>query len=87
MAVEPRLDDLTTQDNGLTQGDKRMNRMTLGAVALAMPLTVAAAPESYTLDPHHGFAYFAVDHFGMKYLPQAVGDEVRVHVVFEACKD
>jgi polyisoprenoid-binding protein YceI len=25
--------------------------------------------------------------FGMKYLPQAVGDEVRVHVVFEAYKD
>ena len=25
--------------------------------------------------------------FGMKYLLQAVGDEVRVHVVFEAYKD
>lgn len=45
-----------------------MHRMTLGALALAMPLVAAAAPESYTLDPHHTFAYFAVDHFGMSTL-------------------
>jgi polyisoprenoid-binding protein YceI len=45
-----------------------MNRMTLGALALAMPLAVAAAPDSYTLDSTHSFAYFAVDHFGVSTL-------------------
>ena len=45
-----------------------MNRMTLGALALAMPLAAAAAPESYTLDPVHSFPYFAVDHFGVSTL-------------------
>ncbi len=64
-----------------------MHRMTLGALALAMPLVAAAAPESYTLDPHHTFAYFAVDHFSMKYMLQAVSDDVRLHVVFEGYKD
>jgi polyisoprenoid-binding protein YceI len=45
-----------------------MNRMTLGALALAMPLAVAAAPDSYTLDSTHSFPYFAVDHFGVSTL-------------------
>ena len=42
-----------------------MNRLTLGALALALPLAVSAAPESYTLDPYHTFPHFAVDHFGV----------------------
>lgn len=45
-----------------------MNRMTLGALALAMPLATVAAPESYTLDATHSFPYFAVDHFGVSTL-------------------
>ena len=45
-----------------------MHRMTLGALALAMPLAVAAAPDSYTLDSTHSFPYFAVDHFGVSTL-------------------
>ena len=31
----------------------------------ALPLTAAAAPESYTLDPYHTFANFTVDHLGV----------------------
>ena len=27
-----------------------------------LPLTTAAAPESYTFDPHHTFVHFAIDH-------------------------
>ena len=45
-----------------------MHRTTLGALALALPLAVAAAPESYTLDSTHSFPYFAVDHFGVSTL-------------------
>lgn len=45
-----------------------MTRLTLGALALALPLAAAAAPESYTLDPYHTYAHFAVDHFGVSML-------------------
>jgi polyisoprenoid-binding protein YceI len=68
MAGEPRLEDLTTLHNDIQQGEHCMNRMTLGALALALPLAAAAAPESYTLDSTHSFPYFAVDHFGVSTL-------------------
>jgi len=42
-----------------------MIRMSLGALALALPLSAAAAPESYTLDPYHTYPHFAVDHLGV----------------------
>lgn len=42
-----------------------MQRLTLGALALALPLAATAAPESYTLDPYHTYPHFAVDHFGV----------------------
>jgi polyisoprenoid-binding protein YceI len=42
-----------------------MQRLTLSALALALPLAAAAAPESYTLDPQHTYPHFAVDHFGV----------------------
>jgi polyisoprenoid-binding protein YceI len=42
-----------------------MHRITLGALALALPLTAVSAPESYTLDPYHTYPHFAVDHFGV----------------------
>jgi polyisoprenoid-binding protein YceI len=42
-----------------------MHRMTLGALALALPLAAVSAPESYTLDPYHTYPHFAVDHFGV----------------------
>ena len=31
----------------------------------ALPLTAAAAPESYTLDPYHTFPNFTIDHLGV----------------------
>lgn len=34
------------------------------AVAAALPLAAAAAPENYTLDPYHSFPNFVVDHLG-----------------------
>jgi polyisoprenoid-binding protein YceI len=42
-----------------------MKRITFGALALALPLASAAAPESYTLDPYHTYPHFAVDHLGV----------------------
>ena len=42
-----------------------MRRMTLSALALAMPLAAVCAPESYTLDPYHTYPHFAVDHLGV----------------------
>jgi polyisoprenoid-binding protein YceI len=42
-----------------------MKRLTLGALALALPLAAAAAPESYTLDPYHTYPHFAVEHLGV----------------------
>ena len=42
-----------------------MTRFTLGALALSAPLAAAAAPESFTLDPHHTYPHFAVDHLGV----------------------
>lgn len=45
-----------------------MKNNVLGALALALPLTVLAAPENYTLDPYHTYAHFEVDHFGVSNL-------------------
>ena len=45
-----------------------MTRFALGALALALPLAAASAPETYVLDPHHTFPYFAVDHLGVAML-------------------
>lgn len=42
-----------------------MNKAVLGALALALPLAAAAAPESYTIDPTHTFLYWEVDHLGV----------------------
>lgn len=41
-----------------------MTRFTLGALALAVPLAAASAPETYLLDPYHTYPHFAVDHLG-----------------------
>jgi polyisoprenoid-binding protein YceI len=42
-----------------------MKKAVIGALALAIPLTVAASPESYTIDPSHTFLYWEVEHFGV----------------------
>jgi len=42
-----------------------MKRFTLGALALALPIAVTAAPETYTIDPVHSFPHFAIDHLGV----------------------
>ncbi len=42
-----------------------MRCLTLGALALAVPIAVTAAPETYTIDPIHSFPHFAVDHLGV----------------------
>jgi polyisoprenoid-binding protein YceI len=41
-----------------------MSRIAVGVAATAFALTAAAAPESYTIDPHHTFPYFTVNHIG-----------------------
>lgn len=40
-------------------------KLAIGAVALALPLGVLAAPESYTVDPTHTFPHWEVSHFGV----------------------
>ena len=42
-----------------------MNKAFLFAVVLALPLSAAAAPESYTFDPYHTYPYFEIEHFGI----------------------
>jgi polyisoprenoid-binding protein YceI len=42
-----------------------MKRTALCAIALALPLSTIAAPETYTLDPTHTYPHFAVDHLGV----------------------
>jgi polyisoprenoid-binding protein YceI len=39
-------------------------KLALGLVFVALPMTAAAAPESYTVDPYHTFPYFLVSHLG-----------------------
>jgi polyisoprenoid-binding protein YceI len=34
-------------------------------LALALPLSALAAPESYTVDPNHTYAHFEVEHLGV----------------------
>ena len=34
-------------------------------LAIALPPTVMANPESYTFDPYHTFPYFEIDHWGV----------------------
>ena len=38
------------------------------ALALAVPLAAAAAPETFTIDPYHTFPNFTVDHLGVSTL-------------------
>ena len=42
-----------------------MRKAVLGALALALPLAVSAAPQSYTIDPTHTFVYWEVEHLGV----------------------
>ena len=42
-----------------------MNKVALGAFALALPLAALAAPENYTIDPNHTFMYWEVEHLGV----------------------
>ena len=42
-----------------------MKKSAIGALALALPLTVSAVPESYTLNPYHTYPYFEIDHWGV----------------------
>jgi polyisoprenoid-binding protein YceI len=37
----------------------------LGVLAFALPMAAAAAPESYTIDPNHTYAYFELEHLGV----------------------
>ena len=40
------------------------SKIAAGLIAAALPLTAAAAPESFTVDPYHSFPYFEVLHLG-----------------------
>lgn len=42
-----------------------MKTKLIGALAIALPLAAMAAPENYTIDPTHSYAYFEVDHLGV----------------------
>ena len=41
-----------------------LSRIALCLILAALSLAAAAAPESYTFDPHHTFCHFAVSHGG-----------------------
>jgi len=40
------------------------NKFAAGLIAAALPVTSAAAPESFTVDPYHSFPYFEAVHLG-----------------------
>lgn len=40
-------------------------KSTLAALALALPLAAAAAPDNYTIDPLHAYPNFWIEHFGL----------------------
>jgi polyisoprenoid-binding protein YceI len=42
-----------------------MSKTTLALLLAALPLTAAAAVESYTIDPYHTFPNFSLDHLGV----------------------
>ena len=44
-----------------------MKTKVLGALAIALPLAAIAAPESYTIDPNHTYAYFEIEHLGVSH--------------------
>ena len=37
-------------------------------LAAALPLSVGAAPEAYTIDPYHTFPHFELDHMGYMWI-------------------
>ena len=39
-------------------------KLAMALVAAALPLSVSAAPENYTIDPYHSYVHFEVDHIG-----------------------
>jgi polyisoprenoid-binding protein YceI len=45
-----------------TKEESMTGRYAAGLIAIALPLAAAAAPESFTVDPHHTFPYFEVIH-------------------------
>ena len=42
-----------------------MSKFLAALIVAAVPLTAAAAPESYTIDPMHSSVLFAIDHLGL----------------------
>jgi polyisoprenoid-binding protein YceI len=40
-------------------------KKSLFAAALALPFAATAAPENFTIDPNHTYAYFEVEHLGV----------------------
>src|SRR5258706_1044355 len=40
------------------------SKFAAGLIAAALPLTAAAVPESFTIDPYHSFPYFEAVHLG-----------------------
>lgn len=44
-----------------------MRNKMIGALVFALPLGAYAAPENYTVDPNHTYAYFEVEHLGVSH--------------------
>ena len=42
-----------------------MTRLVIAWLAIALPLTAVAAPETYTVDPTHTYMHWEVNHFGV----------------------
>jgi len=41
-----------------------MKKLAIALVAAALPFSVSAAPDNYTIDPYHTYVHFEVDHIG-----------------------
>jgi polyisoprenoid-binding protein YceI len=42
-----------------------MSRLAAALLTVALPLTAAAAPENYTIDPYHTYPHWEVNHLGV----------------------
>ena len=45
-----------------------MSRKFAAWLAVALPLSAAAAPENYVIDPYHTYPHFEVEHVGMSWM-------------------
>jgi len=63
-----------------------MSKFTVGLVAVVLPLSAAAAPETYTFDPFHTYAHFEATHLDFSHLRGRFDKSTGTFVIDRAAK-